>query len=194
MVKRNTKKTSGNEDFESISEEIDELEIEETEALSRQKIKKIKEELKRCKAEKQQYLDGWQREKADLLNIRKRQADELERIRVRTQSECIEKLLPLCDSFDMAMSNSDAWERADQSWRKGIEQIHTQLQNILTSYDVHTVGSVGEAFNPHLHEAVSSAPVSNEKEHQTIVTVYQKGYRAGENLVRPAKVIVGEYS
>lgn len=194
MVDKHTKKSSQNDADGAIEPEIEDVEIEDAEALGADKLKKLRNELKACQEEKQQYLDGWQREKADLLNLRRRHAEESEGLRDKVIAEHIEKLLPLCDSFEMAFSDTEAWEKADPKWKQGIEQIHAQLANILKSYDVRTVGEVGEVFNPHLHEALSSAPVEKSAAHNAIVTVYQKGYKTGEKLIRPAKVIVGEYS
>lgn len=182
-------------ELESIpSEYADDLELEDVEGSLSEKLKQLRSELKESQKEKQQYLDGWQREKADLLNIKRRAGEEVERERERALESHIERLLPLCDSFEMAMNNTEAWEKADPVWRKGIEQIHTQLQSILTSYGVEGVGTVGEAFDPYQHEAVSSEQVTDEKQHNTVTAIYQKGYRVGERLVRPAKVIVGEYT
>lgn len=168
-------------------DEQNDIEFEDVEEQPKDKLKKLRDELKNCQKERQEYLDGWQRAKADVLNSKKRAAEEFERARERAAMAHVEKLLPLCDSFSMALSDG-AWEEAPESWKKGIEQTHSQLIAILKEYGVEAVGEVGETFDPSIHEAVSA---ENGEGGETVTQVLQKGYRMGEQLIRPAKVVVG---
>ena len=77
------------------------------------KIKKIKEELKKCQAEKQEYLDGWQRVKADFVNLKKRSEKDRTAFAKYANENFILELLPALDSFDQAFGNKEAWEKAD---------------------------------------------------------------------------------
>ena len=164
----------------------DDIELEDMEEQSKDKLKKLRNELKACQKEKQEYLDGWQRAKADILNSKKRASEELDRSKERAAMMHIEKLLPLCDSFRMAMVDS-VWKEAPESWKKGIEQTHSQLQQIMKEYGVEEVGEVGETFDPNIHEAVSTEEGEGDEK---VTQVLQKGYRMGDQLIRPAKVIV----
>lgn len=174
---------------------LEEPEIIEEEARSNDKIKQQRAKLAELEDEKRQLQDELQRAKADFLNARKRLEEERVRDRIRAKREHVEELLPLCDSFQMAMQDKDAWEKADASWRKGVEGIHAQLMNLLKSYDVMTLDPVGEPFDHHKHEAIGTEKVDDESRVDTVVSVVQKGYemKIGEQteLVRPARVTTG---
>lgn len=174
---------------------VDEPLIEETEENSNQKIKKLQAKLKECDAAKTQHLDDLQRTKAEFLNARKRLEEEKVRENERTITKHVEKLLPLCDSFQMAMSNTKAWEKVDPEWRTGVEGINNQLQRILDSYGISTVNPEGQPFDPNVHEAMTEVPVEDAALDHTVVSVIQNGYVRKSNgkqeLVRPARVAVG---
>jgi len=186
------------DDIETTGEDnIDELEIEEIETNSNQKLKQIKAKLKACEVEKSEILDTLQRSKAEFLNARKRLADEQRRANERHAVSHIEKLLPLCDSFQMAMSNEETWNLINPEWRKGVESIYNQLQKILTSYEVNELKPIGETFDPNQHEALSEISVDDQSADNTIVSVIQNGYaieRDGkQEIIRPARVTVGVF-
>ncbi|MCA9357163.1 nucleotide exchange factor GrpE [Candidatus Nomurabacteria bacterium] len=170
-------------------------ELEDIEERTEDKIKKLRQKLSECEEEKKAILDESQRTKADFLNARKRLEDERARDRIRYRKQHVEELLPLCDSFQMAMSNKEAWEKADPAWRVGIEGIHSQLLNILNSYGVKAVSPEGEVFSPHQHEAIGTEDVEDEALHDKIVSVVQKGYEmtTGDTTetIRPARVTTG---
>lgn len=181
-----------NDESEDFYSEAD-IEIDEADtATLSEKIQKLKKDLAACKKEKQEYLDGWQRARADLLNAKKRSQENTVQEQRRAENAFVEKLLPLCDSFEMAF-RGDSWESADTSWKKGVEQVYAQLGSILNEYNIEKVGVAGELFSPEAHEAVSQTPVSTQKENDTVIEVLQSGYKSGEHLIRPAKVIVGVY-
>ena len=98
----------------------------------------------------------------------------------------------------MAMGNQEAWNNVDEVWRKGVESIYSQLEQILTAHHVSKVDPLGEAFDPTLHDAMSNQPVTDEAQHHTIIQVIQPGYsmKVGDttDVIRPARVIVGEFT
>jgi molecular chaperone GrpE len=184
---------TNNEDVEMIELDLEDLEIKEENV-----IKSLREKLKACEASKRTILEETQLAKADFLNARRRLEDERLRDRERAVISHVERILPLCDSFQVAMSNKEVWDSMDEKWRKGIEGIYTQLQNILTSYNVKEESPVGESFDPHLHEALSTTPVEEKDKHDTVMSVMQSGYKMTRNddtteLIRPARVIIGAY-
>jgi molecular chaperone GrpE len=132
--------------------------------------------------------------KADFLNARRRLEDDRERDAVRLQITFIRSLLPLCDSFQMAMQDV-AWHNADGAWKKGIEGIYAQLQTILKQYNVSTIEPAGEPFDHHLHEAVGMEPTTNPDQQDMVMSVLQSGYELTEgetkHLIRPARVTTG---
>ncbi len=183
-------------DIELTGEDnIDEPLMEDIEATSQSKVKTLQAKLKACEAEKAKFQDDLQRAKADFLNARKRLDDEREREKDKLIIKHIEKLLPLYDSFAMAMSNEEVWNAVDGQWRKGVESIYTQLQRLLTSYGVTEVDPTGQEFDPMQHEAMVEHPVSDEKDNHMIMSVIQKGFvrtvDGKTELIRPAGVAVG---
>jgi len=193
--------SNDSDDLEIVDEDTGnttETELEDIEENSVQKIKKLKEQLKDSEKEKMEHLENLQRAKAEFLNGKRRLEEERVKDKERAVNDLIEKLLPMSDSFTMAQSNKAAWEAIDPTWRKGVESIQRELQTILTSYGVQEVDPTGMDFNPNEHEAMANMPVTDKAEHQKVLQVVQKGFvrmiNGTEILIRPARVIVGEFS
>jgi molecular chaperone GrpE len=156
-------------------------------------IKKLREKLKKCETEKQEYLTGWQRAKADLINARKRdEADRLEFAKFANE-QLIAELIPVLGSFELAMGNKEAWEKADKNWRTGIECIYTQLLKVLIDFGVKEINSLNEKFDHAQYEAASYEPVIDEKLDHMILGVIQKGYSLNGRVLKAPKVAVGEW-
>lgn len=175
------------------AEGADEIDFEPEEELgdiaaAQAKLKKLRGELAAVKKERQEYLDGWQRAKADMANARKDAELHGRASAERRMESLFEDLIPVLDSFDMAYG-SPAWESVDQAWRSGIDHIRNQLLDVLARNGVERYGKVGEPYSPHLHEAVEERD-DMPGEPGTIVRVLRYGYRRGEKLLRPAQVIV----
>jgi molecular chaperone GrpE len=188
------------DEFDAHTEDqfIDE-EIEDVEENDAQKIKRLKEQLRNSEKEKMEHLENLHRAKADFLNGKRRVEEEKLRDRERAVISHVEKLIPLCDSFHMAKSDSKAWDAIDPTWRRGIESIENQLQSILSSYGVVEFRpEIGSEFDPKHHEAMANIPVTDKHQHHKIMQVIQNGFlrkQGGEEeLIRPARVTVGEYS
>ena len=158
-----------------------------------EKIKKIKDELKICKEERQEYLDGWQRSKADFMNLKKRSLEENSESRERAIENFVIDLLPVLDSFDMAFKDKEAWESAPIQWRKGIEYIYTQLQNTLSTNSIDVLNPIGANFDPNIHNSVENVSVSEKENDGKIIEVVMKGYKIKDRILRPAHVKVGSF-
>jgi molecular chaperone GrpE len=175
-----------------------EPELEDSEATSSNKLKDLRAKLRACETEKMDILEQSQRAKADFLNARKRLEEDKIRDRERMVEKHIEELIPLYDSFAMAMSNKAAWEAIDKNWRIGVEGIFTQLQGLFASYGVAIDAPLGKPFDPQQHEALGNQPVTTEAEHDQIIAVIQAGFvrtsAAGTTTIRPARVIVGMFT
>lgn len=178
--------------IESGTTGSDDIELEEEEGEFKEKIARIKSELTACQKEKQEYLDGWQRAKADFLNYKRRQEEDLIRDKTFETIRFIENVLPIADSFEMAQKNK-AWEEASPVWRSGIEGIQAQLANLLKDYGVEALEPLGLPFDPQFHEAIGHMQVTSDKQNEQVIEVVQKGYVINTTLVRPARVIVGTY-
>jgi len=187
------------DELEHSNEDIaDDAELEDIEENSTQKIKQLRDKLKECEKEKMEHLENLQRAKAEFLNGKRRLEEERLKDKERAVTAQIEKLLPMCDSFHMAMSNKEAWDAIDATWRKGVESIYTQLQTLLSSYGVKEIRPEGEEFDPFAHEAMANVPVSSKEQHHKVITVVQNGFvrtiNGKDELIRPARVTVGEFT
>lgn len=179
------------DEFEPVDEDTGgEPELEDVEEYEGNKLKTLRDKLKQCEKEKMEHLEELQRTKAEYLNSRKRLEEQLERDTARARESFVGELLPLADSFDMAMQDP-SWENCDEKWRNGIENIHAQLGRVLSSHGVSKIDATGVAFDPHEHEAVSNAPVDDEAKVDTVIDVVQAGYKMDDTIIRHAKVVVG---
>ncbi len=155
------------------------------------KMQKLRDELEQVKKERQEYLDGWQRSKADSINVRKEAMQQAERQAQRAKEAIIEEIIPALDSFDLA-SGAPAWESLDTEWKAGMEQIKNQFVDALSRHGIERYGRVGEQYSPHLHDAVQELDdVAGEP--GEIVKVLRYGYRSGERVIRPAQVVVKKH-
>ncbi len=150
------------------------------------KLSKLRDELSVIKRERDEYLDGWQRCKADTVNAKKELTDALIRARAFGKESFVEELIPALDSFDMAMQG-EAWGTVDPVWRSGVEGIHAQLLSVLESHGISAFGKSGEVFDANIHEAIQEA----EGEAGVIVRIIRRGYCSGNRILRPAQVVVG---
>lgn len=169
----------------------EEIVYDEEDLTASDKIKKIREKLDKCVAEKQEYLDGWQRAQADLVNAKKRIETEKKEFATYATQNFVLELLPILDSFDMAFKDQDAWNKAPDSWRKGVEYIHTQFTTTLGNHGVYAIRPLGDLFNEKEHESIESVLVDDPKDDHKIIEVVMAGYKFGEKIIRPAKVKVG---
>jgi molecular chaperone GrpE len=157
-------------------------------AAAQAKLKKLKDELAKIKQERQEYLDGWQRCKADSVNARKEALQSAQQLGMRAKENLIEDLIPALDGFDLA-AGSPAWESVDAGWRSGIDQIRNQFLDVLSRNGVERFGKVGDVFDHARHEAVEESgdlPGNSG----TIARVLRYGYRMNGRVLRPAQVIV----
>jgi molecular chaperone GrpE len=156
-------------------------------------LKKLRKDLKEAQKEKQEYLTSWQRERADFMNYRKGEIEHNRKIESMAKEHFAEELLPVLDAYDMAFSNKEAWEKVEKNWRMGVEYIHQQLLKVLSENGIEEIPiQVGDAVDPNLHEAISTVPTEEESKDHTIAQVIQKGYKNGDKIVRPARVVVFE--
>jgi molecular chaperone GrpE len=156
-------------------------------------LKKFRVDLKACQKEKEEYLTGWQKERADFINYKK-QEDERKAIFSEAMRERIlMRFLTVLDSFDMAFTNKEAWEKVDENWRKGVEYIHAQLNTIFEEFGVKPVGAVEENFDPSIHQSIEVISTDKKENDHKVAEVVQKGYKLGDRVIRPARVNLFEY-
>ena len=156
-------------------------------------VKKLKEKIKTLEKEKQEYMNGWQRERADFANYKKRIENEKIEVIKFANENLIAELLTVIESFDMAFSNKEIWEKVDKNWRIGVEYIHSQFLKILKENGLVEIDPVGQKFDPSLHVADEMKQVENEKENGIILKVNKKGFNLNGRVIVAPKVVVGEF-
>jgi molecular chaperone GrpE len=200
MVNNNNEDTTIQDDSEITYDNPDttDTELVDDEATAEQKLKALRKKLEEANEKNRELHEEVQRTKADFLNARKRLEEERITDRKRSVVSHVEKLLPLADSFYLAMLDKATWEKGDEKWRKGIEGINNQLLGILRNYGVQSFDPTGTTFDPNRHEALTMIPVTDATLHHQILSVMQLGYeQTGDSTtatIRPARVTVGEYS
>lgn len=194
--KENIKTVNENGDATSDDVTFDTSELDDSvvaEESAQETIKKLREKLKKATAEKQEYLNNWQRDKAEFLNARKRDKEASDQIVKFATEGLISELIPVLDSFTMAMNNKEAWEKVDKNWRVGVEYIFGQLKKALEESGLKEIDPIGQKFDPIRDEAIGFDPVTDEKLDHTVTTVIQKGYSVSGKTLKAPKVKVGEF-
>ena len=148
----------------------------------------LEERLEEAEAQAAEYLDGWQRARAEFANAKKRLEKSRVEARRNATVEVIGKLLPVLDDFERALENVPD-EIAEDGWFEGIALIDRKLRDILKSENIERIETVGKPFDPNLHEAVLQEE-SDEYESGVVIKELQSGYRLDERVIRPAMVIV----
>jgi molecular chaperone GrpE len=143
--------------------------------------------------ERDEYLDLAKRTKADFENFRKRMAAEVQTAAVRGKGELLRDVIPVLDDLERALEAAglDPEGDSEDALAHGVLLVFRSLRDSLTRSGVEAVDPQGEKFDPNSHEALSTAPADGV-ESGTIVETIQKGYRLGEQLIRPARVVVSE--
>jgi molecular chaperone GrpE len=140
--------------------------------------------------EEPDYKDKWLRAVAELDNVRKRARRDVGAAESRGIFKLARELLPALDNFERALAAAEAQpENRDHHLTDGIRLVQTELLGALARVGIEPDSPKGERFDPHRHEAVAQQPVDGA-EPGTIVEVYSAGYTYGEDVLRPAKVVV----
>ncbi len=150
------------------------------------KIAKMREELASCRKEKQEYMDGWQRAKADYVNLLKRIETDAKASEFRGKVRAVETLLPAFDALERAKEHGEI--------PAGFMAIAKQLESAFATLGLEELGKVGEKFNPAFHEALGQDVADSLETDDTITVVLEKGWRVGDSVIRPAKVRVAHFS
>lgn len=161
----------------------------EEEELPSAERQKAEEELLNAERQKaEEYLDLLRRTQADFINYRRRVSQEQAEVRIAAQSELLNRLLPIFDDFGRALGAAPP-DLARQPWAQGLFLIARRLTTVLDQLGVRPLGTPGEPFDPHWHEAITTEAHADVPE-GTILQVLQPGYALGERVIRPAQVIV----
>jgi molecular chaperone GrpE len=171
--------------------EIEQLDEEGEELSPQDKMKRLRDELRQCRTERKEYLDGWQRLKADHVNYKRRQEEERDAFLKFSREGIIAELLPVLESFQMAFSNKEAWEKVDPSWRTGVEYIHAQFLRVLQDNGLSTVSpKIGDPFDPAIMTAIETVETDDPSRYHAVADLVQHGFRLSGKLLKSPKVKV----
>jgi molecular chaperone GrpE len=156
---------------------------------SAEKIAELEKKTAALEKEKKDNWDKYLRSVADLENVRKRQKRELDDAKFETKNKVLKEMLPVVDNLERAIEHAAKGEEKNPIV-EGVQLVLRQLTTAFERLDVHHIEAHNQPFDPNLHEAISQA--ESELPAGTIVQVLQKGYRAGDRLLRPSLVVVAK--
>lgn len=139
-------------------------------------IRKLREKLKKAVEEKQEYLEGWQRARADFANYKREEAGLHADKEDRIKAQFLEDLLPALDALELSLKHEDS---------PTLKMVEKQFLKALKQAGVERFGEKGEEFDPHRHEALAK-----QSEDHVVISVERSGYKIGKNIIRPAQVII----
>jgi molecular chaperone GrpE len=149
-------------------------------------------ELKERAAKADEHWDRLLRTTADFENFKKRAAREKQDATKYANESLLQKLIPILDNFDMALSaTQNAQTDAVQSLQTGVNMIYQQFRNAMAEAGLEEISAEGKPFDPNLHEAVSQKE-TDEVPEGNVVQQLRKGYKLRDRLLRPASVVVAK--
>ena len=173
-------KSQSAQEAEKVEEETREMTMDE-----------LQKALDESRSQAQEYLEGWQRERAAFDNYRRRVEQQREQTRRELLISIIKRYLEVLDDLELALKNKPT-EGAGAEWAKGIELIYRKMLNILESEGIKPIpAEPGMQFDPRYHEAISHEP-HDVHESEQIIEVLRRGYMIGDQVIRPALVRVAQ--
>lgn len=139
--------------------------------------------------ERDEYLAGWKRALADYENLQKQNAQARADDRRRISVNLAHELLPVVDNFDQALKFAP--ENLDKNWFAGVQHIARQFADALAALGITPIEAMGQPFDPNLHESGGSKWEEDKPEH-TVIEELIKGWKIGDTVIRPSKVIVNQ--
>ena len=155
-------------------------------------IAELQKKLAEAEAKVEAQKDAVIRARADVDNMRRRAAQDVEKAHKFALEKFAQELLPVIDNLERALeAEAEVEDSALKSVLEGVELTQKSFLASVEKFGIEAVNPVGEAFNPELHQAMTSQP-SDEHEPNTVLTVFQKGYQLNGRLLRPAMVVVSK--
>src|SRR5918994_2153859 len=149
----------------------------------------LEERLAKAEQERDEYLADLQRVAADFENYRKRVARDQQNLVARANERLVKELLPVLDDLERALEA--ATEHEEAKLEDGVRLVHRELKEALAKEGLVEIETNGK-FDPHKHEALLTQP--SEEDEGAIIEVLQKGYRLGDRVLRPARVVISQGS
>ena len=177
------------EELEAPLEAVEEVDAAQQEEPQPDQLAQRRAQINALIAEKASLYDKLLRGQAEFENYRKRVERERSELYQRGRDDVLLQFLPVVDNFERALSSLETSEGDEEALRHGVELIHKQFKDALSKFGLEAVDAVGQVFDPHVHEAVTTE-ATDKHEENTVIEEFQRGYRIGDRLLRPAKVKV----
>lgn len=153
-----------------------------------QKLKDLRGKIALLEQEKSDNLIGWQRSKADFINAQRRFEEEKQHLRSMVLEDVFTDLLPILDSFDQATLSITP----DSPNAQGFANIRSLLAKTIEQYGLDAIDAVGVPEDPRIHESIQMIPSEDDQKPHHVAKILQKGYKLGDRVIRPAKVVITE--
>jgi molecular chaperone GrpE len=189
-IKGDIEQTKEEEDQEQELDQIEKLPVSEEIEAEVDENSALRAEIDALQKQSEEYLDGWQRERAEFANYKKRVEREREQLQQNIAGNIIRKYLEILDDLERVLQNQPA-EGEDAAWADGIELVYRKFLTALEAEGVVPMEIANQHFDPNLHEAISQEP-SEDLESGQIIEVVRNGYMIGERVLRPASVRVAQ--
>lgn len=173
------------QETEAVCDEVDEVALDEEDAVS--EYNDTAAQFAELEDALQEANEKYVRLFAEYDNYRKRTAKEKTETYNNASAKCIENLLPVVDSFERSLE----FDCSDENFKNGMKMIFNQLMDILGKMNVTEIEALGVEFNPNVHNAISQQE-GTDYASGYVCMVYQKGYKMGDKLIRPAMVAVAQ--
>lgn len=151
---------------------------------------KLQGQIEELQQEKSELFEQLQRVSADYANFQKRSPKQIADSVRYEKEKIIKSILPALDNLEHTLQNANSAENVDVLV-KGIEIVYDQMLDILKSHNVEQIKSLGDKFDPSLHQAMMQRAEAKSEE-DVILEEFQKGYRLGDRVIRPSKVVVNK--
>lgn len=177
---------------EDLNQETDTMQDEATEEVSEQEEVAIEEVLAKIaalEAENKELEDKYYRSQAEMANMHTRFKKEQAQMLKYAGQDLAKAILPALDNLSRAVAIEASDENTEQL-KRGVELVINNLTDALAGFEVVKIASLGEKFDPNVHQAVQTVPLEDGQEAETIVQVFQEGYMFKDRVLRPAMVVV----
>ena len=172
------------------AEKVMEKEAEETVTIPLKEYAAQMEQIDQLENQINDLSDGWQRERADFSNYRRRIERDHAEVKQNILVDVVKKYLAIHDDIDLALKNVPNHPDS-QSWVEGIQLIDQKLRNILEAEGVQRIPAENELFDPNRHEAIATEE-NNEFESGRVIEIVRQGYIIGDRVIRPARVKIAK--
>jgi molecular chaperone GrpE len=176
------------EDEEQVLEQDEELEF--SEEIEVDENEALREEILTLQQQSGEYLDGWQRERAEFTNYKKRTDRERQQLQENISGNIVRKYLEIIDDLERALQNKPTNDDG-ATWAEGIELVYRKFLTAVEAEGVVPMAVANQQFDPNLHEAISQEP-NDDFESGQIIEVVRSGYMLGDRVLRPATVRIAQ--